>query len=193
MLLGVVASLDPVQAAFGFETPRVEQSSNESPAVAPAITPEPSASATSEEPVAQEPEVEVIPRTALKPAASKSASSDLAQGNMDRAPDAEEAKKPSRESVEPSTQAAFDASAARESIVAAASRAQSCRAPDGPKGTSSVLITFAPSGRVTQTVVADPPLAGTTVGGCVAAAMRSASVPAYNGERVTVSKRVTIE
>jgi hypothetical protein len=55
-----------------------------------------------------------------------------------------------------------------------------------------VTVTFAPSGRVTSAVVSGPPFAGTATGGCIASTMRSASVPAFSGDKVTVSKTVVI-
>jgi hypothetical protein len=87
----------------------------------------------------------------------------------------------------------FDASAASASLAAAQARASSCRKADDPSGVAQVSITFAPSGRVTQATVAGPPFAGTPTGGCVASTLRSARVPAFVGEPVTVRKTVTIQ
>jgi hypothetical protein len=55
-----------------------------------------------------------------------------------------------------------------------------------------VRVTFSNSGKATQALIEGPPFAGTATGGCIAAAMRTASVPPYSGDRVTVSKTVTI-
>jgi hypothetical protein len=87
----------------------------------------------------------------------------------------------------------FDASAANASLAEAQARASSCRKPDDPSGVAQVTITFAPSGRVTTAVVAGPPFAGTPTGGCVASTLRSARVPAFVGDPVTVRKTVTIQ
>ena len=54
-------------------------------------------------------------------------------------------------------------------------------------------ITFAPSGRVTSANISGPPFAGTPTGGCIAAALRKARVPAFDGDRVTVSKTIVIQ
>jgi hypothetical protein len=87
----------------------------------------------------------------------------------------------------------FDASAAGASLAEAQARASSCRKADDPSGVAQVAITFAPSGRVTKATVAGPPFAGTPTGSCVAATLRSARVPAFVGEAVTVRKTVTIQ
>ena len=57
---------------------------------------------------------------------------------------------------------------------------------------ATVVVTFAPSGRVTSANVNGPPFAGTRTGGCIASTMRRARVPAFSGDHVTVSKTVTI-
>jgi hypothetical protein len=75
---------------------------------------------------------------------------------------------------------------------AAAGAASGCKKPDGPTGRGRVSVTFAPSGRVTTAVVNGPPFAGTSVGGCVAAAFRRASVPPFDGSPVTVHKSFSI-
>jgi hypothetical protein len=54
-----------------------------------------------------------------------------------------------------------------------------------------VAITFAPSGRVTSSVVSGS-FAGTTTGGCIASAMRGASVPPFDGGPVSVVWKVTL-
>jgi hypothetical protein len=87
----------------------------------------------------------------------------------------------------------FDASAANASLAEAQARASSCRKSDDPSGVAQVTITFAPSGRVTTALVAGPPFAGTPTGGCVASTLRSARVPAFVGDPVTVRKTVTIQ
>ncbi|HVJ19775.1 MAG TPA: hypothetical protein VM686_30370, partial [Polyangiaceae bacterium] len=78
-------------------------------------------------------------------------------------------------------------------LAAAAAQASGCRKGEDPTGSAVVIITFAPSGRVTSANVNGPPFAGTATGGCIAAAMRKASVPAFDGERITVSKTVNIQ
>jgi hypothetical protein len=91
----------------------------------------------------------------------------------------------------PST-APFDRGAAISSLNAAAGGASGCKKPDGPTGTGRVAVTFAPTGRVTSANVEGPPFAGTSVGGCVAARFRGASVPAFAGSPVTVHKSFSI-
>jgi hypothetical protein len=85
----------------------------------------------------------------------------------------------------------FNQSAARSALSAAASRAAGCKG-DGPSGTASVSVTFAPSGRVTSAKVDGGPFAGTPAGGCIASAFRSATVPPFGGSPITVRKTVNI-
>ncbi len=70
--------------------------------------------------------------------------------------------------------------------------AKSCKKDDGPTGAGKVKVTFAPSGNVTSASVEGPPFAGTAVGGCVAAAFRSAHVPPFDGGPISVSKSFII-
>lgn len=87
----------------------------------------------------------------------------------------------------------FDANAARAALNSAAGAASGCRQEGDPSGTATVVVTFAPSGRVTSANISGPPFAGTKTGGCIAAALRGAKVPAFSGEHVTVSKTVVIQ
>ncbi len=87
----------------------------------------------------------------------------------------------------------FDPSAAAAALAAGAAQASACRKEGDPSGVASVVITFAPSGRVTSANISGPPFAGTPTGGCIAAALRKARVPPFDGERVTVSKTIVIQ
>ncbi len=83
----------------------------------------------------------------------------------------------------------FNQSAAKAALRAAAGAAAGC--PTEKPGVASVSITFAPSGRVTSSQVSGA-FAGTTTGGCIASAMRSATVPAFDGGPVSVMWKVTL-
>ena len=87
----------------------------------------------------------------------------------------------------------FDADAARAALAGAVAQASSCRKPGDPSGVAAVTITFSPSGRVTSATIAGPPFAGTPTGGCIAATLRRARVPAFEGDMVTVRKTVEIQ
>jgi hypothetical protein len=86
----------------------------------------------------------------------------------------------------------FNSGAASSALSAAAGRASACRKQGDPSGTATVIVTFAPSGRVTSAQVNGRPFAGTATGGCIAGILRSAQVPAFSGDKVTVSKTVVI-
>ena len=87
----------------------------------------------------------------------------------------------------------FDRSAAVSALKGAAAQASSCRKDGDPSGTATLVITFAPSGRVTSATIQGPPFAGTPTGGCIASTMRHAQIPSFDGDRVTVTKTVVIE
>jgi hypothetical protein len=65
-------------------------------------------------------------------------------------------------------------------------------AASGQVGTGHVMVTFAPSGRVSEVVVDDPSFSGTPAGRCVTASFFGASVPAFQGAPVRVGKSFTI-
>ena len=88
---------------------------------------------------------------------------------------------------------AFDRDAARNALASVATQASSCRKVGDPSGTAYLMITFAPSGRVTSAQIQGPPFSGTATGGCIASTMRRASVPAFSGDYVTVSKTIVIQ
>jgi len=87
---------------------------------------------------------------------------------------------------------AFDASAANVALNQATIQASSCRTESSPSGMARIAVTFAPSGRATSATISGPPFAGTEVGGCIAARFRSATVPPFSGEHVTVMKTVNV-
>jgi hypothetical protein len=98
---------------------------------------------------------------------------------------------PAIEPAAPGTE--FDRSAAVNALESAAAQASSCRKDGDPSGTAIVTISFAPSGRVTSATIQGPPFAGTPTGGCIANTLRHAQIPAFDGDRVTVTKTVAIE
>lgn len=106
-------------------------------------------------------------------------------------PGAEEADESSEDP--PTELPPFDKSAAATALNEATAHATQCRSPSDPSGTALVVVTYAPSGRVTSATISGPPFAGTTVGGCIAGRFRGARVPAFSGEMVTVSKTVVLQ
>jgi hypothetical protein len=87
----------------------------------------------------------------------------------------------------------FDTSAAVTALSVAALQSGSCRKAGDPTGMARVVVTFAPSGRVTSSTVSGAPFAGTTTGGCIAGQFRAARVPAFEGPMVTVARSVVVE
>lgn len=152
------------------------------------------------------------PATSGAPATTAAGGAAAAAGATPAAPAAAPAAKPGETPAKPTDAAAkpadkpadkpaeaaasdappFDKSAAIAALSAAAANAQSCKTPDGPGGSGKVSITFMPSGRATNTQVSGD-LAGTAVGGCVARLFRTAKVPAFSGDAVTVSKSFSVQ
>lgn len=86
----------------------------------------------------------------------------------------------------------FDKAAAAAALGAAQGRAQTCRKSNEAAGIVRVAVTFAPSGRATNAVLSGA-FAGTDTGSCIASSFRGATVPAFTGPMVTVSKTVAID
>jgi hypothetical protein len=87
----------------------------------------------------------------------------------------------------------FQAAVAKTALAEAAAQAAACRKGDDPAGNAAVIITFAPSGRVTSATLNGPPFAGTATGGCIASTMRRAKVPPFDGDKITVSKTIYVQ
>lgn len=96
---------------------------------------------------------------------------------------------PAGQSPTPPANREFDRNAASTALTAAATAARGCT---GVSGSASVRVVFAPSGRVSSASLQGGPFAGTPQGGCIASSFRSASVPAFDGADVSVSKSVVI-
>jgi hypothetical protein len=86
----------------------------------------------------------------------------------------------------------FDSAAATAALSQAAASVASCRKEGDPVGSATVIVRYAPSGRVTSSTVEAGPFAGTVTGGCIATTFRKARVPAFTGDYVTVKKTVSI-
>jgi cytoskeletal protein RodZ len=136
------------------------------------------------------------PSTATTPSTPAPASPEPASTAVAAAPKPAESAAPApTEPREPRGSAGtepFDAAAARAALDASAAQASTCRKPGDPSGVAVVMITFAPTGRVTSANISGPPFAATPTGGCIASTLRKTRVPAFAGDMVTVKKTVTI-
>jgi hypothetical protein len=86
----------------------------------------------------------------------------------------------------------LNAAAAGTAIAMAAGRAGSCLKAGDARTTMSVKVTFAPSGRVTTALLNGGPFMATEEGSCIARAMRTARVGAFEGGPVTVTRTVRV-
>lgn len=107
---------------------------------------------------------------------------------QDKTPQGTEEETP-QEVLEP----LFNQAAASTSLAEASALAQSCRRSGDPAGQATVVVTFAASGRVTRTLVTGLHFAGTPLGGCIAGRFRTATVPAFTGDPVTLTHEVSIQ
>lgn len=99
----------------------------------------------------------------------------------------------SKEEVEELVLPPFSSAAAASALREATALAGACRKSGDPSGYATVVVTFAPSGRVTSAALTGAPFAGTETGGCIASRFRTARVPPFAGQHVTVKKTVTIQ
>lgn len=164
-----------------------------SAAASPSSAPTPAAIAPTSPPknalpASAEPSAAPKPEPTVAAAAPSAPPTDTAKPDLPKAPiTIHNAPPPAAPGTE------FDRAAAVAALNGAAQQASSCRKEGDPSGTAVLTITFAPSGRVTSAAIQGPPFAGTATGGCIASTMRHASIPAFEGERVTVTKTVVIE
>jgi predicted Zn finger-like uncharacterized protein len=156
---------------------------NTPPAAAPAT---PGGPRAPREPLAAPPTPSPTPGTEPQPQAKSDTAA--ADPPAEPKPEPRPAQDPPAEPAGP-----FDRAAASAALSTSATQASGCRKEGDPSGVASVVVTFAPSGRVTSANISGPPFAGTATGGCIAAALRKARIPAFEGERVTVSKTVVIQ
>jgi GYF domain 2 len=199
----VIGALALLAIWYVFLRPKTNQSPAEP--TPPVVTNEPAVTPTA--PSSEVPETPTASATESANSAPSAAPSarPLERETVEREPREPKEKEPKEKEPKPKETAApeetgsevamappFDANAASAAVASAAAQATSCRQEGDPTGTTTVIITFAPSGRVTTATVNGPPFAGTKTGGCIAATMRRARVPAFSGDAKTVSKSVTI-
>ncbi len=221
-IVGVIVLLGLIAAAMfylGRQTaqptgvnPEPVASTAAAPTTPPDVTAAPAEATTAAEPAPDEPKEEPAedeaeteaeedeaetPPTAVAPRPSPRPRTTLPSPRPSPSPVAAPSPKPApAETPEETTGAApgpFDTRAASSALTAAASSASSCRKEGDPSGVANVTVTFSPSGRAINANVQGPPFAGTVTGGCIAARMRSARVPPFSGERITVKKVVVIQ
>jgi hypothetical protein len=135
--------------------------------------------------LAEEPEV-VLEETLDKPAPDnpyRAAAKPSAPAAKPAAPVtlAEEAPPPAAKAAE----GPFNRGVAMGQLSASANRAAACRRPGGQSGSGKATVTFGTDGAA-KSVAVSPPFAGTPVGSCVTSAFRSARVPPFTGNPVTL-------
>lgn len=86
----------------------------------------------------------------------------------------------------------FDVAAAKSALESAAAKASRCKAHGAARGTGSVRVTIAPTGKVAAVSLVTKAFQGTSTGSCVEAAFREASVPPFTGDAKTVFKKYTV-
>jgi hypothetical protein len=94
----------------------------------------------------------------------------------------------------PTSTAKFNNKAANVSLAKLLARARSsCKKPGDPSGTALAIVTFANTGRVVATSVSGVKITGTPVATCIANTLKSAKVPPFAGEAVTMKKTLKLK
>lgn len=197
------ASLEPSAQTEPSAQPEPSASTSASAAPSAVPAPEPSATASAPVPELSKPattaEAKPVPPSEPKPApptAPAPAPAPVAATPAPAAPAPAPApvaapEPPPAEPAEPALPP-FNTEAAKAALGAAENNAKgSCKVPGTPAGTSRVAVTFVPSGKATQALVSGD-FAGSEAGSCIARVFRSASIPAFSGSAVTVTKSVTL-
>jgi hypothetical protein len=179
-----VAIAEPAPAPSAEPSPAAEEPSTPAPATATVKNTAPSTSTAKSEAVKAEPNEAVKAEPATPPTSEPAV---VAPPEPKAPVVAKNAPPPAAPGTE------FNRAAAVSALQAAAAQASSCRKDGDPSGTAALSITFAPSGRVTSANLQGPPFAGTPTGGCIASVMRRATIPAYDGDRVTVTKTIVVQ
>jgi hypothetical protein len=178
------------------EAPKPEPTQAEAPEPTPAPEPEPSArveAAPAEAAPAEASPEKPVPQPAVPAAPGEERAAAPPKQEPVPAPGPAEPKpKPAPAAPANPDAPPFNKDAAVAALNTAVAQASGCRQDGDPTGTARVVVTFAPSGRVTSANLNGPPFAGTRTGGCIAATMRRAKIPAFSGEYVTVGKSVII-
>lgn len=87
--------------------------------------------------------------------------------------------------------APFSKETAQAMLGIVASRTSTCRQSGGPSGAGKAKITFDSSGQVVSVSVSAP-FSGTPAGNCVANLFKRVRVPAFSGDRATVTKSFVV-
>lgn len=87
---------------------------------------------------------------------------------------------------------AFNAKAAKAAIDGVSPRLKACKHAGDPVGPASVMVTFAPAGRVSNAAITTTGYTGTRTGNCVIARLRELRIPEFTGAAVTVKRSVTV-
>jgi hypothetical protein len=75
----------------------------------------------------------------------------------------------------------FDSKSAQAKLRSASDRVRQCRKSKSLPGKADLVVTFAPSGRVTQAEVVGGPFKGTPIGTCIANAVSSVRIAPFSG------------
>ena len=86
----------------------------------------------------------------------------------------------------------FDKLGARDQIDAATDQIQSCAVPGAPRGTNAITIVFANTGKVSEVLFADGPLADPRVSTCIGDKYLKIKVAPFSGPPARISKAVTL-
>ncbi len=96
-------------------------------------------------------------------------------------------------SAPPPPPAELDPNAVEGTLATAAAGTRGCSRPGSPSGLAPFVVVFATTGRATSATVSGPVFPGTAMGGCIAAALRGASIPPFAAGPVRVIGTIEID
>jgi hypothetical protein len=139
------------------------------------------------------------PTTAAQPGSDTASGSDPVVTKSDTTPGAgfaemfaAGARKAESKGATVAPSARFDAAATKAPLAQAATEAQACKQSGGPMGKVTVVVTFAPDGKVASATITDAPFAGTAAATCISSTFKRASIAPFSGLPGTVSKTFSI-
>lgn len=182
------SKVEPAQAAAGPEAPPSAEAVSAPPATDVAVA----ADSATPAPTAIESAPAAVPTTAKAPRTNGNLTSEPPTPPTSGAPSTTTKPTPPASAAPAVASGPFDRSAASAAMSSAVGSASGCKKEGDPSGVAHVTVTFAPSGRVTQANIGGPPFAGTATGGCIARAFKTARIPPFEGDPVTVSKTVNL-
>ena len=137
-----------------------------------------------------------VPEPALAPAppppAIPTPSAGEPGGTVTAGGTADNAGKPGTEQAAVAAGAPFDRAAALKALSASGAKAARCRSAGAPAGSTSVIVSLEPSGKVKSAKIVTAPYVGTPTATCITNKIAETTVAPFSGEAETISVPVQV-